>query len=112
MVKINQSNTYKGLKYKIKYNETPQNSSKVYFCCHREDFLLYFDSISNEILNIKNNISIWYLDQYKEIIACEEYFFDLSQMQLFVIPITRKFLVEKCHARMTEYSGSVVKTKN
>ena len=65
MVKINQSNTYKGLKYKIKYNETPQNSSKVYFCCHREDFLLYFDSISNEILNIKNNISIWYLDQYK-----------------------------------------------
>lgn len=107
MVKINQSNTYKGLKYKIKYNETPQNSSKVYFCCHREDFLLYFASISNEILNIKNNISIWYLDQDKEIIDCEEYFFDLSQMQLFVIPITRKFLVEKCHARMTEFVYAV-----
>ena len=106
-IAMDQNNGYRGLQHKTKYNEKLQSIPRVYFCCHREDFSLFFNCISDEILTIQNNISIYYLEPNEEIVECEEYFFDLRQMQLFVVPITKRFLIEKCHARVVELKYAI-----
>lgn len=78
-----------GFKYKrrVKYNS--QSSPKVYFCCHQKDFELYFESISNEILD-KQDCTVWYCEP--ETKRDEDFFETLEQMRLFVVPITTKLL--------------------
>lgn len=75
--------------YKTKGKSSPQGKSSVFFCCHPDDFDLFFESISDEILQ-KQNCTIWYS---KEDFSKDESFFDsLKQMNLFIIPVTRKLL--------------------
>lgn len=81
------------LKYKTRGMISPQGKPKVYFCCHPKDFPKYFEKISEEILS-KQNCSIWY-DSEPESAYDEEFYMDLEQMQLFVMPVTRKLLCEK-----------------
>lgn len=42
------------LKYKPEHIN-PNKKSKVYFSCHPDDFELYFEDISNEILKISDS---------------------------------------------------------
>lgn len=70
----------------------PRGLSRVYFACHREDFEKYFEELSDEILK-KQNCAVWYPEE----LECErdgEYLDRLSEMQLFVIPVTAKLLFE------------------
>lgn len=46
-------------KYKTRGQSPAQGKAKVYFCCHPQDFELYFDEIAEDILS-KKNCSIWY----------------------------------------------------
>ncbi len=92
------------LKYKTRGNSTPQGKPRVYFCCHRNDFDKYFDEISDEIL-AKQNCAIWYVDELVE--HNEELFFDLKQMQLFVMPITTNLLCSSNEALDIEFKFAV-----
>lgn len=94
---------YKGLKYKTKENMIPQGMPRVYFCCHYDDFSFWFESLSRELLDIESNMALWYYDPREGIPDREDLFTDLSQMQLFVIPVTYAFLHEKNPARETEF---------
>ena len=73
---------------------------RVYFCCHPEDFDLYFHEISNELLKLQN-CAMWYDDdgQHRD----EEYLSNLKQMQLFVMPVTRKLLCSENAALEREF---------
>ncbi len=71
---------------------SPQGKPRVYFCCHPDDFNNYFEEISEEILS-KQNCSIWYDTTSTEIHSSLAE--DLNLMQLFVIPITYRFLTEE-----------------
>lgn len=82
------------LKYKTRGNSHPRGKSKVYFCSHPDDFQLYFDSLSDDILEIEN-CAIYYHENLNE----EDLLDDLSQMQMVVIPITAKFLFQTNKAR-------------
>lgn len=104
---MKQDNNYKGLRYKIKANDKMQRGLRVYFCCHEKDFSEFFTAISSEVFSVQNDISIWYMDPDDEILDCEEYFWDLSQMRLFIVLVTEKFLCEACHARRVEFAYAV-----
>lgn len=79
-------------KYKTRDNGNPQGKPNVFFCSHPEDFDSVFERISNEVLEMQN-CSIWYADKITD--KNEEFYFDLKQMQLFVIPVTFKLLSTK-----------------
>ena len=77
------------LKYKTIGNSNPQGKPRVYFCCHPEDFEKYFEMVSDEIL-AKQDCAIWYSDNLN--VRDEDFFLDLKQMQLFVMPVTTNLL--------------------
>jgi len=80
------------LRYKTRLMSSPQGKPRVYFCCHPDDFDHYFDEISEEILSMQN-CSIWYDTTSMEIHSALAN--DLKLMQLFVVPITYRFLTEE-----------------
>lgn len=94
------------LKYKTRGNCDPQGKSKVYFCCHQKDFNRYFESISDEIL-AKQNCAIWYIDGSVD--RNEEFFENLLQMQLFVMPITSNLLCTENDALNVDFRFAVEK---
>lgn len=93
------------LSYKTRGDSSPQGKPKVYFCCHPDDFGYLFEEISNEIL-AEQNCSVWYADPV-DAVRDEEFLNDLSQMQLFVMPVTAKLLYLKNHAIDVEFPFAV-----
>ena len=92
------------LECKTRGNASPQGRPRVYFCCHRDDFNNTFDRITNEILDIQRNAAIWYRDPEHPFVFDEALRSDLSQMQLFVIPVTSNFLFTEDPARIVEFA--------
>ncbi len=90
-----------GLRHKTRHGESPVGKAKVYFCSHPEDHQLYFSEVSAELLHYQD-CSIWYIAHRLEK-SGDDFWFDLSQMSLFVIPVTRRFLegghcgIEECN---------------
>ncbi|MCD7954214.1 MAG: TIR domain-containing protein [Lachnospiraceae bacterium] len=88
--------------YKTRGNSSPQGKSRVYFSCHPQDFDLYFPDLSDEILK-KQNCVIWYDAEPYEDYVQNELLADLEEMQLFVVPITTRFLYRENRARDLEF---------
>ena len=97
------------LKYKTKGNASPQGRPRVYFCCHKNDFDKLFSIITDEILDVQKNAAIWYRDPLLPFTEDERFLNDLSQMQLFVIPVTSRFLYKDDPARTIEMAYAVNK---
>ena len=74
-------------------------ASKIYFAGNEEEFQLYFDSISEQILKLakKNQTSctIWYRNHFQALSSEEQQLlFDfLSETHLIIVPITRNLLL-------------------
>ena len=94
--------------YKTRGDVSPQGMQKVYFTCHPEDFSLYFEKIREEILS-RQNCAVFYLEPGKEPEDIETYRFDLSQMQLFVVPVTTKLLTRENRAMDFEIPFAIEK---
>lgn len=89
------------LLYKTRASSTVRGKSKVYFCCHPDEFDKFFKQISDEILAV-SNCSVWYNGD-REGIKDEAFFADLLQMQMFVMPITTKLLTTHNDALEREF---------
>ena len=76
------------LQYKTRGMVSPQGKPRVYFCCHPGDFSRYFEEISEDLLK-KQNCAVWYTTDTER---DEQFWSDLSQMQLFVMPVTTELL--------------------
>lgn len=89
--------------FKTRDMASPQGKPKIYFCCHPDDFAIYFDSISSAILS-KYDCAIFYFKS--DNIDYDENLFlsDLTQMQLFVMPVTRKLLESSNRAIDIEFA--------
>ena len=94
------------LKYKTRGNTSPQGKPRVYFCCHPDDFEKCFKQISDKILD-NQDCAIWYIDGFIE--RNEEFFEDLKQMQLFVMPVTTNLLCEDNSALNLDFKFAVEK---
>ncbi len=77
-------------KFKTRGMQSPQGMPKVFFCCHPKDFDRFFENISDEIL-AKQNCAVFY-DSTPDAERDEQFYFDLKQMQLFVMPVTSELL--------------------
>ena len=96
------SNPY--LNYKTRRDESPTGKPKVYFCCHAEDHKLYFYEISADLLRLQD-CSIWYSTHQSEVVE-EDFWFDLAQMSMFVIPVTHRFLTGS-HSALEEFNFAI-----
>lgn len=90
--------------YKTRGMSDPKGKPRVYFCCHPEDFEVYFEPISEEILNTQN-CAIWY--NTGGTLFYEEFQMELRQIQLFVMPITTKLLTTSNQALDEEFSFAI-----
>ncbi len=87
------------LAFKTRGDSSPNGKARVYYCGHQKDFEKFFDVIADDIL-AQQNVVIWYTqeqrdDDVPDIIA-------LSQMQLFVVPVTKRFLQESSQCNILE----------
>ena len=78
------------LQFKTNNLSSPQGKPHVYFCCHPEDHSELLESISDELL-LHQDCAVWYLSD-PACVRTQDIWDDLSQMQLFVMPVTRKLL--------------------
>ena len=81
------------LMYKTRGMSNPRGKSRVYFCCHPEDYPLYLEEIAGEIL-AKQNCAFWY-QLSPDGVLTEQEKDDLAHMQLFVMPVTKRLLQTK-----------------
>lgn len=83
------------------------NKSKVLFSCHPSDFDRYFSELTYEILSVQD-CSIYYLeDQNYNPEDLEDYKVQLSQFNLFVFPITYKFLSEESRTKDIDFKYAI-----
>lgn len=80
------------IQFKTRGDSTNQGKPRVYFCCHPDDFDMYFEPVRNEILD-KQNCAVYFYDNASSIPE-QERETDLLSMQLFVIPVTTNLLTK------------------
>lgn len=80
----------------------PQGKPRVFFSCHPHDFGASFEQLSRDILRI-SNCAIFYFDPNSDGELESDDLFNLSQMQLFVMPVTRRLLQEPSRAMDVEF---------
>ena len=85
---------YKGLSFCTNGNINPSNKVNIYFCCHSNDFNIYFETIKNEIWIMFPEVAFWYSNQRDETIFSELLLADMHQMDLIIILITKRFIEE------------------
>ncbi len=95
------------LKYKTRAGSSPERKPRVYFCCHPDDHGVYFDEITDELLG-KTDCAIFYPED-PDVVRDEDYFFEFSQMQLFVMPVTTRLLTTKNPALDTDFAYAMEK---
>lgn len=93
------------LKYKTRGNSSPNQKPKLYFCCHHDDFQLYFEKVSKCILK-HSDCAIWYKDPNSDY-NFQDITSYLDSMRIFIVPITRKFLLDENDARSNELKYAI-----
>ena len=96
------------LRYRTRADSSPNGKPRVYFCCHPEDFPIYFEPLTREILELWD-CAVWYIPESGDMpLEDQEMFTDsLLQMQLFVIPVSETFLFKESSARVREFPLAV-----
>ncbi len=93
---------YSGLSFKTKGNINPMGMPYIYYSSHPQDYKIFFETTVDEILKIQSNVVIWYIQEPLEDVDEKLLLEDLRQMQLLVIPVTKRFLEEENRARNVE----------
>ncbi len=90
------------LAYKTKGDSSPQGKERVYFSCHPDDFNVYFEPICRDIFWTQDCV-IYYNSE--QVMPWDKSTMDLElkHMQLFVIPVTYRFLYQDNAARSMEF---------
>jgi len=81
------------MQYITKANTTYAGKPKVYICAHPEDIECHTPDIAKDIFRTQN-CSIWYCDDH-DARGTDEHLAELSQMQLFVLPVTTRLLTTR-----------------
>lgn len=93
------------LVYRTRGNSSPQGKHRVYFCSHPADQKPFLDATVKELLALVD-CAVWYDPQPEEPLSAdqqEERKTQLTQMQLFVIPVTRRLLTTNSSALAWEF---------
>ena len=96
----------RALKYITRGGTAPNGKRRVYFCAHGSDLSLYLEPISEEILRLQN-CAIWYDGGEGEEISTETRELELSEMNLFIMPVTERLLTDKNDKALDEFRFAV-----
>ena len=77
--------------YYTRGQSSPQGKPRVYFTAYPDDYNKYFETIRKEILD-RQNSTVFFLNGETQPSTVEDYEICLKEMQLFVVPITKKLL--------------------
>lgn len=91
------------LSVKTRGDSSPQGKSRVWFCAHPDDYETYLEPIAKEILE-KQNCAFYYDEVPFNSYDPEDFFTDLSQMNLFVMPVTSRLLTTENRALDVEFA--------
>ncbi len=94
------------LQYLTRGSASPQGKPRVYFCCHPKEQEFFLKPISQQILALQN-CAIWYDAEPEAPYNWEELSADLSQMQLFVMPVTERLLTQPNRAMDKEFPFAI-----
>lgn len=92
--------------YRTRGNVQPQGKPKVYVTGHPEDCKLFLEEIADEILSLEN-CGVYFDGEPEAEYDREELTDRLGEMQLFVVPVTKRFLCEKNRAFDLEFPFAV-----
>ena len=93
------------LEYRTLTNSKPRDKQKIFFCCHPDDFDMYFNDICKDIFTVCKDCAVFYEAEPQKPLSPSERELLLSQlgdMQLIVVAATEKLLSTKCRARDLE----------
>ena len=94
------------LHYLTRGSASPQGKPRVYFCGHPKEQEFFLKPISQQILALQN-CAIWYDAEPEAPCNWEELSSDLSQMQLFVMPVTERLLTQPNRAMDKEFPFAI-----
>lgn len=93
------------LKYKTRGMTPPRGKAWVYLCCHPSEVALFADTVGEELL-ARQDCAVWYPeDPTAE--RDEAFFAALGEMQLVVMPVTRRLLEERSPAIAEEFAFAI-----
>ena len=90
------------LAYRTRGNALPHGKQKVYFCAHPDDYVL-LEEICPSVLE-RQDCSFWYDEAPREAYEEEEWLSQLSEMTLFVMPVTSRLLWQSNRALDVEFA--------
>lgn len=85
---------------KTRGDSSPQGKPRVWFCAHPEDYNALFPSVSAEILKHQN--CAFFYDKRPTDTYDAKFLEDLSEMKLFVMPVTKRLLTTDNRALTVE----------
>ena len=94
------------LKVKTRGNASPQGKARVYFTCHPGDFDRCFERLTEDILG-RQDCAVYYTADMSERIEPEDQKLQLGRMNLFVIPVSLKLLLEPNRAMDEDFAFAV-----
>ena len=93
------------LKFMTRGMTPPRGMAWVYLCCHPSEVPLFADTVGKELL-VKQDVAVWYpADPTAE--RDEAFFAALGEMQLVVMPVTRRLLEQRSPAIAEEFAFAV-----
>ena len=92
--KMNMGKTMLSLKCRTRENSDLDDRAKVYFTCHPDDFNRTFDKLCEDIFRT-HDCGVYYTENRSEEALREKPDEFLTDMNLFVIPVTSRLLSEK-----------------
>ena len=90
------------LAYRTRGNGLPHGKQKVYFCAHPDDYVL-LEEVCRSVLE-RQDCSFWYDEAPREAYEEEEWLSQLSEMTLFVMPVTSRLLWQSNRALDVEFA--------
>ena len=83
--------------YKTKGNSDPRGKPRLYFSCHPDDFDMTFETVCEDIFRT-HDCTIYYKENMADELPEDTRGTDLGSMNLFVFPVTFRFLNEQSKA--------------
>ena len=90
------------LQVRTRGNSSPQGKIQIFFSCHPADFNQWFNVICEDVFK-SQNCAIYYKSIIGEDLCERDLNSLLSEMKLFLVPITTNFLFEESISRNYEY---------
>ena len=92
------------LSYITRASSSPRGKPRVWLCCHPADQARFLEPLAKDLLAAAD-CALWYDPDPAAPLSDEEQAgreADLADMQLFLLPVTRKLLLRSCRARERE----------